>query len=176
MFDGHRRTTAITELWHVEREKIVSQPEVVTELLCGSAAVSLFFLREPVQERVPCTGSFSMMEDNVCVFKGGWSKRSWMGLYFFPVYLLNSFSSPHLECVGRVLLGGVVGGTGDEEWPFMLPLCQFYFVVVAEGDEKFVDVSGGASAGQKFNKKGIRLALEFLCRMWYVFDVSTLFA
>ncbi len=34
MFDSHWRTTAITELRHVEREKIVSQPEVVTELLC----------------------------------------------------------------------------------------------------------------------------------------------
>jgi hypothetical protein len=33
MFDGHRRTTAIAELRHVEREKIISQPEVVTELL-----------------------------------------------------------------------------------------------------------------------------------------------
>ena len=69
-----------------------------------------------------------------------------------------------------------MGGRGDEEWPFMLPLCQFYFVVVAKGDEKFVDVSGGASAGQKLNTKGIRLALEVLCRMWYVFDVSTMFA
>ena len=29
MFDGHRRTTAIAELRHVEWEKIVSQPEVV---------------------------------------------------------------------------------------------------------------------------------------------------
>jgi hypothetical protein len=28
MFDGHRRTTAIAELRHVEREKIVSQPKV----------------------------------------------------------------------------------------------------------------------------------------------------
>ena len=34
-----------------------------------------------------------------------------MGLYFFLVYLLNSFSSPHLDYIGRVLLGGVVGGT-----------------------------------------------------------------
>jgi hypothetical protein len=33
MFNGHRCTTAIAELRHVEREKIVSQPEVVTELL-----------------------------------------------------------------------------------------------------------------------------------------------
>ncbi len=33
MFNGHRRITAIAELWLVEREKIVSQPEVVTELL-----------------------------------------------------------------------------------------------------------------------------------------------
>jgi hypothetical protein len=33
MFDSHRRTTAIAELRHVEREKIISQPEVVTELL-----------------------------------------------------------------------------------------------------------------------------------------------
>ena len=32
MFDGHRRTTAIAELRHVE-QKIISQPEVVTELL-----------------------------------------------------------------------------------------------------------------------------------------------
>jgi hypothetical protein len=29
--------------------------------------VSFFFLREPVRERVPCTGAFGMMEDNVCV-------------------------------------------------------------------------------------------------------------
>jgi hypothetical protein len=34
MFDSHRSTTAIAKLWHVEWEKIVSQPEVVTELLC----------------------------------------------------------------------------------------------------------------------------------------------
>ncbi len=36
VFDGHQRTTAIAKLWHVEWEKIVllvSQPEVVTELL-----------------------------------------------------------------------------------------------------------------------------------------------
>jgi hypothetical protein len=33
MFDGHRRTTVIAELRHVEREKIESHPEVVTELL-----------------------------------------------------------------------------------------------------------------------------------------------
>jgi hypothetical protein len=33
MFDGHWRTTAIAELWHVEWEKIVSQPKVVMELL-----------------------------------------------------------------------------------------------------------------------------------------------
>ena len=33
MFDGHRCTTAITELRHVKWEKIISQLEVVTELL-----------------------------------------------------------------------------------------------------------------------------------------------
>ena len=33
MFEGHQHNTAIAKLWHVEREKIVSQPEVVTELL-----------------------------------------------------------------------------------------------------------------------------------------------
>ncbi len=33
VFDGHRRTTAIANLRHVNWEKIVSQPEVVTELL-----------------------------------------------------------------------------------------------------------------------------------------------
>jgi hypothetical protein len=36
----------------------------------------------------------------------------------------------------------------------MLPLCQFYFVVVAEGDEKFVDVSGGAQLVKSLIKKG----------------------
>jgi hypothetical protein len=33
VFDGHQRTTAIAKLRHVEREKIVPQPEVFTELL-----------------------------------------------------------------------------------------------------------------------------------------------
>jgi hypothetical protein len=33
MFDSHWHTLAIAKLWHVQREKIVSQPEVVTELL-----------------------------------------------------------------------------------------------------------------------------------------------
>jgi hypothetical protein len=33
MFDGHRCTTAIAELRHVEQEKIISKLEVVTELL-----------------------------------------------------------------------------------------------------------------------------------------------
>jgi hypothetical protein len=33
MFDGHGRTTAIAELRHGKQEKIISQPEVVTELL-----------------------------------------------------------------------------------------------------------------------------------------------
>jgi hypothetical protein len=33
MFDGHWCTTAIAELRHVEGDKIVSQPEVVTELI-----------------------------------------------------------------------------------------------------------------------------------------------
>jgi hypothetical protein len=36
-----------------------------------------------------------------------------MGLCFFLVYLLDSFSSPHLERVERVLLGGEVGGKRD---------------------------------------------------------------
>jgi hypothetical protein len=33
VFNGHRHTTAITKLQHVEWEKIVSQAEVATELL-----------------------------------------------------------------------------------------------------------------------------------------------
>jgi hypothetical protein len=33
MFDGHRCTTAIAELRHGKQEKIISQLEVVTELL-----------------------------------------------------------------------------------------------------------------------------------------------
>ncbi len=33
VFEGHWRTTAIAKLWHVEWEKIVSQPEDVTELV-----------------------------------------------------------------------------------------------------------------------------------------------
>ena len=61
-----------------------------------------------------------------------------------------------------------LGGRGDEEWPFMLPLCQFYFVVVAKGDEKFVDVSGGASAGQKLNKM-----LDILYLATWVYGIPT---
>ncbi len=58
-------------------------------------------------------------------------------MFLSSEYLLNSFSSPHLECIGRVLLGVV--GQGDEECEraalFMLPLSQFHFVTVSEGDE-----------------------------------------
>ncbi len=39
-------------------------------------------------------------------FKKGGSSRSSVGLSFFLVYLLNSFNSPLLERVERVLLGG----------------------------------------------------------------------
>jgi hypothetical protein len=66
--------------------------------------------------------------------------------------------------------------------PFMLPLCQFHFVAVVEGDEKFRVVAfSGMNVDSEWanivslsSMVGIRLALEFLCRIRYVFDVSTM--
>ena len=90
--------------------------------------------------------------------------------------LLDCFSSPLWERVGRVLLVGVVGGTMDmSEWRCLCSRCVnstslrlprmmknsglLYLLVMNVGSER-VDVASAA--------------FEFLCRIWYVFDVSTM--
>jgi len=54
----------------------------------------------------------------------------------------------------------------------MLPLRQFHFVAVAEGDVKFRVV---VFTGTIMLMIGLRLAFEFLCSIWYVFGVSYYF-